>query len=89
MERMTIPDKFGSMRPNFLTLACKPSIFNGCAMPWTSNGAFTCSGQEYQLLEWLTKVVYPKEAKFADDGYAQRAYPSVVRRLINFGVRLN
>jgi len=31
--------------------------------------------------------VYPREAKFADDEYAQRVYPSVVQRLINFGVR--
>ena len=35
--RQLISDEFGSTRPNSLTLACKSSIFNGCAMPWTSN----------------------------------------------------
>jgi len=46
------------------------------------------SGQEYQLLEWLKEVTYPREAKFADCEYARSVYPSVVRRVINFGVRL-
>ena len=57
-------------------------------MAWISNGGFTCSGQEYRLLEWLDKVTYPREAKFADDEYAKMVYPSVVKRLIDFGVRL-
>jgi len=56
-------------------------------MAWTSNDGFICSGQEYQLLEWLDKVTYPREAKFADDEYAKMVYSSVVKRLIDFGVR--
>ncbi|OCH93398.1 guanine deaminase [Obba rivulosa] len=43
------------------------------------------SGQEHELLDWLAEVTFPMEARFADVGFARRAYPSVVRRYIDSG----
>ncbi|GAA5835886.1 hypothetical protein JCM9279_002131 [Rhodotorula babjevae] len=42
-------------------------------------------GQEFELLDWLDKVTFPAEAKFADVAYARRTYEDVVDRLINSG----
>jgi len=44
------------------------------------------SGQQYTLLDWLEKVTYPMEAKFADVDFARRTYSSVVRRIVDAGV---
>lgn len=46
------------------------------------------SGGQYQLLDWLQHVTFPTEAKFSDAIFAQRAYESVVRRVIDAGVGL-
>ncbi|KAK0210958.1 hypothetical protein DFS33DRAFT_1296586 [Desarmillaria ectypa] len=43
------------------------------------------SGQQYELLDWLSNITFPMEAKFADLDFAQRTYSSVVRRIINNG----
>ncbi|KAK0463928.1 uncharacterized protein EV420DRAFT_1618767 [Desarmillaria tabescens] len=43
------------------------------------------SGQQYELLDWLSNVTFPVEAKFADLDFAQRTYSSVVYRIINNG----
>ncbi|KAK4701263.1 guanine deaminase, partial [Phenoliferia sp. Uapishka_3] len=42
-------------------------------------------GQQYELLDWLTHVTFPTEAKFADAQYARRTYEGVVQRVINTG----
>ena len=48
----------------------------------------TCSdrGQQYELLDWLDNVTFPMESKFKDPSFARKAYPSVVRRIIDSGV---
>jgi cytosine/adenosine deaminase-related metal-dependent hydrolase len=46
------------------------------------------SGQQYQLLDWLENVTFPMEAKFSDIDFARRTYRSVVRRIIDSGVRI-
>ncbi|TFK42283.1 hypothetical protein BDQ12DRAFT_675940 [Crucibulum laeve] len=43
------------------------------------------SGQQYELLDWLDKVTFPMEAKFANTEFAQRTYQNVVRRIIDCG----
>ncbi|KIM48734.1 hypothetical protein M413DRAFT_437911 [Hebeloma cylindrosporum] len=43
------------------------------------------TGGQYQLLDWLHNITFPMEAKFSDLDFAQKAYKSVVRRLINTG----
>ncbi|KAK0239932.1 hypothetical protein EDD85DRAFT_467981 [Armillaria nabsnona] len=43
------------------------------------------SGQQYELLDWLSNVTFPMETKFADPNFARDIYPSVVRRIINNG----
>ncbi|PBK97077.1 guanine deaminase [Armillaria gallica] len=43
------------------------------------------SGQQYELLDWLSNVTFPMEAKFADLDFARDTYLSVVRRIINNG----
>ncbi|KAG7448002.1 guanine deaminase [Guyanagaster necrorhizus] len=43
------------------------------------------SGQQYELLDWLSIVTFPTETKFADLDFARRTYSSVVRRIINNG----
>ncbi|GAA6002302.1 guanine deaminase [Rhodotorula paludigena] len=42
-------------------------------------------GQQFELLDWLDKVTFPAEAKFADPAYARRTYDEVVRRAISIG----
>lgn len=48
----------------------------------------THSGQQYELLQWLSDLTFPTEAKFADLDYAKKTYTSVVQRVLNNGVRL-
>ncbi|KAJ7173999.1 hypothetical protein C8R43DRAFT_976850 [Mycena crocata] len=43
------------------------------------------SGQQYELLDWLSNITFPMESKFSDVKFAQRTYASVVRRLIDSG----
>jgi len=43
-------------------------------------------GGEFELLQWLDNYTFPTEARFKDAGYAERAYPDVVRRIVNSGV---
>ncbi|KAL9936660.1 hypothetical protein V8E36_004728 [Tilletia maclaganii] len=42
-------------------------------------------GQQYELLDWLKHVTFPREVRFSDADYAERTYKSVVQRLINSG----
>ncbi|KAK7693766.1 hypothetical protein QCA50_003338 [Cerrena zonata] len=42
-------------------------------------------GQQYELLDWLAEVTFPMESRFRDVNFARKAYPSVVRRIINCG----
>lgn len=35
-------------------------------------------GQQYELLDWLHNVTFPRERRFADVEYAERTYNSVV-----------
>ena len=44
------------------------------------------SGQQYELLDWLTEVTFPMETRFGDVDFARRAYELIVKRIINFGV---
>jgi guanine deaminase len=46
-----------------------------------------CSGQQYELLDWLKHVTFPMESKFSDVDFAKRTYERVVPRFINSGVR--
>ncbi|KAG8981318.1 hypothetical protein FRB94_009379 [Tulasnella sp. JGI-2019a] len=43
------------------------------------------AGQEYELLDWLTNLTFPTEAKFADLEYALSTYTAVVQTVINHG----
>lgn len=43
-------------------------------------------GQEYELLDWLQQLTFPREAKFTDSDYAHKVYDEVVRRNLNAGV---
>ncbi|KAH9952108.1 Metallo-dependent hydrolase [Amylocystis lapponica] len=43
------------------------------------------SGQQYELLDWLSEVTFPMEARFADVAFARRTYDSVVKRIIDYG----
>lgn len=43
-------------------------------------------GQEYELLDWLQQLTFPREAKFTDLEYAQKVYDQVVKRNLNAGV---
>ncbi|KDN39078.1 hypothetical protein K437DRAFT_14574 [Tilletiaria anomala UBC 951] len=42
-------------------------------------------GQQYELLDWLNNITFPRERKFEDLSYAQRTYSSVVQRLVDSG----
>ncbi|KAG1891362.1 hypothetical protein F4604DRAFT_1567654 [Suillus subluteus] len=42
-------------------------------------------GGEMELLQWLDNYTFPTEARFKDVEYAKRAYPDVVRRIVNSG----
>lgn len=45
------------------------------------------SGQQHELLDWLSEVTFPMESRFANIDFAREAYQSVVRRIIDYGVR--
>ncbi|KAN0065728.1 hypothetical protein ACQY0O_000858 [Thecaphora frezii] len=42
-------------------------------------------GQQYELLDWLQHVTFPRERRFEDPQYARKTYESVVQRLIDSG----
>ncbi|SCV71165.1 BQ2448_2753 [Microbotryum intermedium] len=42
-------------------------------------------GQQFELLDWLSNVTFPAEAKFKNAAYARRAYEDVVQRTLNVG----
>ncbi|PWN42141.1 Metallo-dependent hydrolase [Ceraceosorus guamensis] len=42
-------------------------------------------GQQYELLDWLQHVTFPREARFEDPVYARKTYDSVVQRLLDSG----
>ncbi|CDU26340.1 related to guanine deaminase [Sporisorium scitamineum] len=42
-------------------------------------------GQQYELLDWLQHVTFPRERRFQDARYARKTYESVVQRLIDSG----
>ncbi|GAA5843150.1 hypothetical protein JCM11251_003945 [Rhodosporidiobolus azoricus] len=42
-------------------------------------------GQQYELLDWLSEVTFPTEAKFSDPSFARKAYEGIVGRVINSG----
>ena len=42
-------------------------------------------GQQYELLDWLQHVTFPRERRFEDVRYARKTYESVVQRLIDSG----
>lgn len=42
-------------------------------------------GGQYELLDWLQNVTFPKEAEFADLDFAKEAYYDVVRRSLDCG----
>lgn len=46
-------------------------------------------GSQYELLDWLNRLVFPTESKFNDKNveFVQKSYQSVVRRFLDFGVR--
>ena len=44
-------------------------------------------GQQYELLDWLSEVTFPMEARFEDVEFARKAYTSVIKRTIDYGVR--
>ncbi|KAJ9114618.1 hypothetical protein QFC22_005491 [Naganishia vaughanmartiniae] len=46
-------------------------------------------GQEYELLDWLQHLTFPREAKFTDLEYAQKVYDQVVKRNLNAGVSIS
>lgn len=46
----------------------------------------SCSGQQYELLDWLANVTFPTEAKFSNIELAEKTYQSVVRRTLASGV---
>lgn len=39
----------------------------------------------FPVLDWLEKVTFPREKKFADEAYATKTFEAVVERLINLG----
>ncbi|KAI1794607.1 Metallo-dependent hydrolase [Ganoderma leucocontextum] len=43
------------------------------------------SGQEHELLDWLSEVTFPMESRFADADFAKRAYTSIIRRTLDYG----
>ncbi|KAF8591635.1 Metallo-dependent hydrolase [Ramaria rubella] len=42
-------------------------------------------GGQYELLDWLSELTFPTEAKFGEERYANRVYRSVVKRLLDCG----
>ena len=56
----------------------------------TSDYADTTRLREYvreMVLDWLSVVTFPMEARFEDVNFARKAYGTVVRRIIDSGVR--
>jgi len=47
--------------------------------------AFTGTGMDLPLLEWLNKYTFPIESKFKDEVYARYAYDKAVRRHLKSG----
>ena len=43
--------------------------------------AFRGTGMDYELLEWLERVAFPEESRYADAAYALRAYAQFADRL--------
>jgi len=43
-------------------------------------------GGQYELLDWLKNITFPKEAEFADLNFAKKVYNDVVRRSLDCGV---
>lgn len=52
----------------------------------SANLTALASGQQYQLLDWLSNITFPMEVKFADERFADEVYRSVVKRFIDSGV---
>ena len=42
-------------------------------------------GQQYELLDWLQHITFPRESKFEDATYAEKVYRSVVDRFLRLG----
>ena len=42
-------------------------------------------GQQYELLDWLQYITFPRERRFEDPLYARRTYEAVVERMLNSG----
>ncbi|MCO5590238.1 hypothetical protein L7F22_044207 [Adiantum nelumboides] len=42
-------------------------------------------GQQYELLDWLENITFPREKRFEDPLYAKRTYESVVQRMLDCG----
>ena len=43
--------------------------------------AFRGTGMDYELLEWLDRVTFPEEARYADEAYARTAYGQFADKL--------
>lgn len=43
-------------------------------------------GQGLHILDWLEKITFPHEARFADPGYARKAYESCVEAFLRQGI---
>ncbi|RPD66407.1 Metallo-dependent hydrolase [Lentinus tigrinus ALCF2SS1-7] len=43
------------------------------------------SGQQHELLDWLSEVTFPMESRFADPSFAKRAYTAIIKRTIDYG----
>lgn len=71
-----------SMLVKSLTSACK--LHDTSIYDLTLYASF--SGGEMELLQWLDNYTFPTEVRFKDVKYAERAYPDVVRRIVNSGV---
>lgn len=72
------------MRHN--TLTSESQFFPIAPMSWKSINNVVRGGQ-YELLDWLKNVTFPKEAQFKEEEYAKEVYPDVVRRSLDCGVR--
>ncbi|KAL7413073.1 hypothetical protein BDY24DRAFT_362697 [Mrakia frigida] len=43
------------------------------------------TGGQYQLLDWLENVTFPREARFKDVDYSRKVYERVVKRTLDLG----
>jgi cytosine/adenosine deaminase-related metal-dependent hydrolase len=57
-------------------------IFGGDLNRVGTRYAFTGTGYDLPLLEWLNKYTFPVEAKFKEAAFAQDVYTKAVRRLL-------